>query len=310
MTNKKELVGTILLFTTAVIWGLAFTAQRNGMDFMGAFTFNGTRFLLGACSLVPVILLFERTKGRAGGNAPPNEDAAFTRPSKAFTYKVAVLGGLVLFIAAGLQQIGIEITMSAGKAGFITGLYIVLTPILSRVLGKKIAPRVWAGAVFACAGLYLLSVRPGEAGGGSLGLGDAALIAGAFFWALHIIVIDRWADKILPLRFAATQFAVCGVLSMACAFVLENVEVSSLIAGYAPVLYSAFLSVGVAYTLQIIGQKYVEPSKAALIFSAESLFGAIGAALLLGEIMSAQSYIGCALIFLGIVVSQLGKRMV
>ncbi len=172
MTNKKELISTFLLFTTAVIWGLAFTAQRSGMDYMGAFTFNGTRFLLGACSLIPVILIFERASGTTHANAPQTSDKlpctnkAFT--TKPFTYKSALLGGLVLFIAAGLQQIGIEITMSAGKAGFITGLYIVITPIISRVLGKKISSRVWFGAAFACVGLYLLSVRPDDGGGAML----------------------------------------------------------------------------------------------------------------------------------------------
>ncbi len=285
-------VSTILLFITAIIWGVAFVAQRTGMDHMGAFTFNGARFLLGALSLVPVAALFEKPRG----------DGERLR----HTYKAAVISGLVLFTAASLQQVGIAITLSAGKAGFITGLYIVLTPILSRALGKKIGAKVWVGAVFASAGLYLLSVQGGDASG--LGLGDLALVACAFFWAIQIIVIDLYAGKIFPLRFAVTQFAVCGALSFVCAFIWEDVTYAALIGGYVPVLYSAFLSVGVAYTVQIFGQKHVEPSRAALIFSAESLFGAIGGWLLLGEVLTGRAYAGCAFIFAGIVISQLKRK--
>jgi drug/metabolite transporter (DMT)-like permease len=323
---NKSALSTALLFMTAVIWGVAFVAQRSGMDYMGAFTFNGARFLLGAASLVPIAALFEKT----------GKDKARLR----HTYKAAVISGLVLFTAAGLQQVGIAITLSAGKAGFITGLYIVLTPVLSGFLGKKTGARVWIGAVFASAGLYLLSVQGGEAGG--FGYGDLALVGCAFFWAVQIIVIDRYAGNmpadgkirrrqahtcrnrntcqekrlasvsepmsIFPLRFAVTQFAVCGALSFACAFISEDVSPAALLSGYVPVLYSAFLSVGVAYTVQIFGQKHVEPSKAALIFSAESLFGAIGGWLLLGEVLSARAYAGCLLIFAGIIISQLNLK--
>jgi drug/metabolite transporter (DMT)-like permease len=290
--NKTKLISTALLFMTAVIWGVAFVAQRSGMDYMGAFTFNGARFLLGAVSLLPVAAIFEKT----------NSDKVRLR----HTYKAAVISGLVLFTAASLQQIGIAITLSAGKAGFITGLYIVLTPILGSFLGKKTGVRVWIGAVFASVGLYLLSVQSGDAGGVSIG--DLALVACAFFWAVQIIVIDRYAGNIFPLRFAITQFFVCGVLSFACAFILEDVTLTALVSGYLPVLYSAFLSVGVAYTVQIFGQKHVEPSKAALIFSAESLFGAIGGWLLLGEVLSARAYTGCLFIFAGIVISQFSLK--
>jgi drug/metabolite transporter (DMT)-like permease len=292
MNKNKEVISTALLFMTAVIWGVAFVAQRSGMDYMGAFTFNGARFLLGAVSLLPVAALFEKTDG--------------DRVRIRHTYKAAFLSGLVLFTAASLQQLGIAITLSAGKAGFITGLYIVLTPVLSSFLGKKTGVKVWIGAVFASAGLYLLSVQGGDAGGASIG--DLALVGCAFFWAMQIIVIDRYAGNIHPLRFAITQFAVCGVLSFACAFMLEDVRPAALISGYVPVLYSAFFSVGVAYTVQIFGQKHVEPSKAALIFSAESLFGAVGGWLLLGEVLSARAYIGCLLIFAGIIISQFNLK--
>jgi drug/metabolite transporter (DMT)-like permease len=290
--DKTKIISTALLFMTAVIWGVAFVAQRSGMDYMGAFTFNGARFLLGAVSLIPVAAIFEKT----------SKDKARLR----HTYKAAVISGLVLFTAASLQQIGIAITLSAGKAGFITGLYIVLTPILGSFLGQKTGAKVWIGAVFASVGLYLLSVQSGGAGGASVG--DLALVACAFFWAVQIIVIDRYAGNIFPLRFAITQFLVCGVLSFACAFVFEDINADTFINGYVPVLYSAFLSVGVAYTVQIFGQKHVEPSKAALIFSAESLFGAIGGWLLLGEVLSARAYTGCLLIFAGIVISQFSLR--
>ncbi|MCL2708690.1 MAG: DMT family transporter [Defluviitaleaceae bacterium] len=294
--GSREFRYSLVLFATAVIWGVAFVAQRAGMDYVGAFTFNGVRFLLGALVLVPVCFFLEWRKER-----PEQLKKIRTSVSAGF------IGGLVLFVAAGLQQLGVQLTMSAGKAGFITGLYIVLTPVLGIFIGKKTGVFTWAGAFVACAGLYLLSAPDGIK---SVGAGDVLLVACAFFWAAHILLVDNYAGagRIYPVMFSIVQFVVCGALSLAFAFALEDVALGAIFSGYVPILYSSVFSVGLAYTLQIVGQRHVGPAKAALIFSTESLFAAIGAAVLIGEIMGGRSYAGCAIIFAGIIVSQLRKK--
>jgi drug/metabolite transporter (DMT)-like permease len=271
-----------------MIWGVAFVAQEKSVDLMGAFTFGGVRFLLGAVSLIPVIAIFER--GRS--------DKAQRRS----TLFCGLATGLVLFAAVMLQQYGIELTRSAGKAGFITGMYIVFVPIAGLVMKKRATLFTWIGVAFAISGLYLLSVTDGF---GSIGFGDLLLVAGAIGWTFHIIFIDRFAPRIRPLRFSLVQFTVCGALSLAGAFIFEDVRLIQLKNGIIPILYGGLLSVGVAYTLQTIGQKKVPPAKAAIIFSMEALFAALGGALLSRERMSLRGYAGCAFIFAGILLSQI-----
>ena len=285
---KTKLKSTILLFLTAIIWGFAFVAQRVGAEFVGAFTFNGVRFMLGACSLIPVILLFEREK---------------------IDFKVikcnvipGILAGVVLFIASTLQQYGVEITQSAGKAGFLTGLYTVLVPLIRFVIGKKTSVLTFIGAIFAVAGLFFLCMTGDEI---SFGFGDLVLIIGAFFWAGHILVVDKFVHTTSPLKFSLVQFLVCGFLSLFFALVLEDMSLSAIKSAGIPILYGGIMSVGVAYTCQILGQKESDPTFASIVFSTESVFSAIGGAMLLNEIMSGRGYFGCVLIFIGIVLSQL-----
>jgi len=277
---------TVSLFVTAFIWGLAFVAQRLGAD-MGSFTFNGVRFLLGAASLLPIVYLLERGPVTAG--------------VLKYTILAGIGGGAILFIAASLQQFGVALTGSAGKSGFITGLYTVLVPILGVFIGRKTGALAWIGAACAVLGLYLLSVPDIH----SIEAGDVVLFAGAFFWAGHILFIDRFINRIKVIRFSMIQSLTCGLLSLAAAFIFERVSLGAISAGIMPILYCGLLSTGVAYTLQSIGQKGVEPAKAAIIFSLETLFSALGGALLLGEKMDARGYAGCAFIFTGIIVSQL-----
>jgi drug/metabolite transporter (DMT)-like permease len=288
--TKNQTFSTICLFATAFIWGLAFVAQRVGADYMGSFTFNGVRFALGALSLIPVIVFFEKSS--------PSVNLKLT-------FLTGLVGGLVLFIASSLQQIGVVLTGSAGKAGFITGLYTVLVPVLGIFLHRRTTVLTWVGAFCAVVGLYLLSVPEGLS---SIELGDITLLLGAIFWAIHIMFIDRFVDHIQPIRFAATQFAVCSILSLISAFLFETVVMQDILNGYLPILYGGLMSVGVAYTLQIIGQKGVPPARAAIIFSLEALFSAVGAAILLGETMRTKGYVGCAFIFAGIILSQLRLR--
>ncbi len=285
---KTKIKSTALLFLTAIIWGFAFVAQRVGADFVGAFTFNGIRFLLGACSLIPVIIIFEKDKMN------------LNNLKKAVV--PGILAGVILFIASTLQQYGVEITQSAGKAGFLTGLYTVLVPLIRFALGKKTGILTFVGAVFAVAGLFLLCVTGDDI---SFGIGDIILIIGAFFWAGHILVVDKYVNGLSPLKFSLIQFLVCGVLSIVFALILEDISFVAIRSAGIPILYGGLMSVGVAYTCQIIGQKDADPTFASIVFSTESVFSAIGGAIILNEIMSGRGYLGCVLIFIGIVLSQL-----
>ena len=289
MTDQnKSRLSFLCLFLTALVWGFAFVAQVQGMEFMGAFTFGGVRFAMGTLSLLPVILLFERSRGMPGEAKQ--------------TLLYGTLAGVILFIASTLQQYGILLTQSAGKSGFITGLYTVLTPIFSIALGKKPGLLTGLGAVSAFAGLYFLSAPEGL---GRVTLGDGLLVGGAVFWTLHIMVVDAYAPRVRPIRFSAVQFTVCAILSLAAMALFERPTLAGAWAGRIPLLYGGLLSVGVAYTLQIVGQRRVEPSKAAIIFSLESLFAALGGFLLLHEQLGWKGYLGGALMFLGIILSQI-----
>ncbi len=296
---SKKIKSVILMFMTAMIWGFAFVAQLLGAEFVAPFTFNGTRFLLGGLSLIPVILIFERSE--------------ITQPKMKKTIYVGILAGIILFTASSLQQFGIELTTSAGKSGFITGLYTVLVPIIGVFMGKKTNFNTWLGAILAIVGLYLLSFANGIS---EVGIGDLVLLIGSVMWAFHIIVIDRFGDEIYSLRFAMTQFIVCGLLCVICALIFEDISFVSIYKARFPILYAGLMSVGVAYTCQIIGQKNADPAFSAIILSTEAVFSAIGEAVLFGLIMtsypytpiSLKGYIGCAIMFAGIIVSQLNFK--
>ena len=285
---NKKLRSSFILLLTAFIWGIAFVAQRVGADYMGTLTFNGIRFILGALSLIPVIAIFERKK-------------VMSIEERKLLIKYAVLAGLVLFVASTLQQQGIMISGSAGKASFITGLYTVFVPVCGLFVHKRVSVSTWFGVVFAVAGIYLVSVG----GSDGFGIGDILVLIGTFFWTAHIIIIERATKRVSALRFAMGQFLFCGVLSMFFACIFETITFSAIRQGIIPILYGGFMSVGVAYTCQIIGQKDSDPTAAAIILSTESVFGAIGGALLLNERMSIRGYVGCVLIFAGIVLAQL-----
>lgn len=285
---KEKIKSTSLLFLTAIIWGFAFVAQRVGADYVGAFTFNGVRFLLGAFSLVPVILIFEKEK--------------FDKNKYKSTVITGILAGVILFIASSLQQFGIVFTGSAGKAGFLTGLYIVLVPLIRFVMGKKTSILTFFGAIFAVIGLFFLCMTGDKI---SFGIGDIVLIIGAVFWAAHILVIDKFVNVVSALKFSMVQFLTCGILGIIFALFTETIEISSIKAAGVPILYGGLMSVGVAYTCQILGQKKADPTFASIIFSTESVFSAIGGALILHEMMSSRGYLGCFLIFIGIILSQI-----
>ena len=288
---KIKIKSTVLLFLTAIIWGFAFVAQRVGADYVGTFTFNGIRFLLGSFSLIPVILIFEREE--------------YNKKKMLKTLAVSLAAGTILFIAASLQQYGVVLTGSAGKAGFLTGLYTVLVPVIRFLMGKKTDILTFVGAFFAVGGLFLLCMTGDKL---TFGKGDIVLIIGAVFWALHILIIDKFVNEISPLKFSMLQFFVCGLISMVIAVFTENIESTAVKSALVPILYGGLMSVGVAYTCQILGQKDADPTFASIVFSTESVFSAIGGAIILHEIMSGRGYLGCVLIFIGIVLSQLNLK--
>lgn len=287
----KQVKSLSILLLTAMIWGFAFVAQRKGAEHVGAFTFNGIRFALGAFSLVPVILIFEKKDRNVQLHKARRKTSVIT----------GVVAGTVLFIASWLQQYGIEITGSAGKAGFITGLYTVLVPVFGIFLKKKTGINIWVGAVLAVLGLFLLCINEEW----KISYGDAILLIGSVFWTVHILVIDRFVNKMYSLRFALVQFITCSVLGLVCAILLETISWEAIKEAAVPILYGGIGSVGIAYTCQIIGQKNADPTYASIILSTESMFAAIGGALILGEIMSTRGYYGCAFMFAGIVISQI-----
>lgn len=284
--SKKELRANLLLLLTAAIWGFAFVAQRVGMQYVGAFTFNAIRFAIGSVSLIPLILYFNKN--------------IKDKVSKKETITAGILTGFVLFTGATLQQVGLIYT-TAGKAGFITGLYMVFVPIFGIFLKQKAGKNAWIGVGLAVTGLYLLSINENF----TIGFGDMLQLIGSVFWAIHILTIDHFTKRVDPLKLSSIQFATCSLLSMIVALIFEKITMVGISNAIIPILYGGIFSVGVAYTLQVVAQKDAKPSHAAIILSMESVFGALGGALLLKESMNIRGYIGCALILSGIIISQM-----
>ena len=279
-----------LLMLTAIIWGGAFVAQRVGMDHVGPLTFNGVRFALGALTLLPLAL-------RGNENTEKNEGPHFNK-------KQAILGGglagLVLFAGATLQQVGLVYT-TAGKAGFITGLYVVIVPILGLLWRQWPGWGGWTGAVIAAVGLYFLSVTEDF----NLAPGDAWVLASAFMWATHVLILGWLSPRVDVLKLACAQYAVCCCLSLLVAGFIETITVSGLREATIPILYGGVMSVGIAYTLQVVAQKVAPPTHAAIILSLEAVFAALAGWLILGEVLSSRGLLGCGLMLGGMVVAQL-----
>ena len=276
-----------------MIWGLAFVAQVEGVKHIGSFTLNGVRFALGAIALIPAVFLVER--GRR------------SKEERKRTLVTSCVAGVVLFSASTFQQIGIEITGSAGIAGFITGLYTVFIPIACFILFKqRTSITTWIGAVLAVVGLFMLCYKSGQ--GFSFGLGEFLILIGAFFWTAHVIVIDRLGRNVRSLHLSLGQVTVCALLSIIMMFIFEEPQMSGIIDAKWAILYCGLLSVGIAYTLQVVAQKKADPTFAAIVLSTESVFSAIGGVLFGIDTLSVIGYLGCALIFAGIVFSQLPSK--
>lgn len=286
-----KLKANLMLLLTAFIWGFAFVAQRVGMDYVGPFTFNGVRFALGAISLLPLIWYFRNDRAET-----TNGDRATVAKCR----KIGLLAGAILFIAASLQQIGLMYT-TAGKAAFITCLYIVLVPLTGLFLKQRVTVNTWIGSFLAIVGLYLLCVKNDF----TVSFGDFLELIGAGFWTAHILLIDRYASKLDSLQLAFFQFAACSILSLGVALATEEILLSGIMQAGIPILYGGLCSVGIAYTLQIVGQKYAEPTHAAIIMSMETVFAALGGYLLLNELLGTRELLGMSLMALGMITTQL-----
>jgi len=277
-----------LLLLTSLIWGVAFVAQRMGMEHVGPFTYNAVRFALGALALLPVLAFRKRRDSlrKPGLHVSP--------------LLAGALAGVILFGGASLQQFGLVFT-TAGKAGFITGLYVVLVPLSGLLWGQRAGWSAWVGACACVGGLFFLSFNK------SLGIerGDMLVLLGAFFWAGHVQLVGWLSPRTNPIALACIQFATCAVLSSGAAAAVERVSAQRILDAAGPILYGGLLSVGVAYTLQLLAQRRSKPAHAAILLSMESVFAAVGGSILLGERLGPRGAVGCALIFAGMIVSQL-----
>lgn len=295
----------MLLLLTAAIWGVAFVAQSVGMDYVGPFTFNTVRSMLGGIVLIPCIVLLKRinvgSKDTAGAAEHASGDPAGQR-------KVLLTGGVacgvLLCIASNLQQFGIMYT-SVGKSGFITAMYIVLVPVLGIFLKKKAGIKIWCSVAIAVGGLYLLCMTDS---GFSIQKGDLLLLLGAVIFSFHILTIDYFSPKVDGVKMSCIQFFTCGILSMVCMFLFEQPQIGAILQAWMPIVYAGVLSCGVAYTLQIVGQKGMNPTVASLILSMESVISVIAGWLILHQKLSGRELLGCVLMFAAIILVQLPER--
>lgn len=296
----------LCLLLTALIWGFAFVSQVQGMDYMTPLFFNAVRFTLGAISLLPILIV----TGRRRRSPSPPQGKAGIGSRRDWRTNPAVVGGIcgvILFTASTLQQYGILYGRSAGRAGFITALYIVLVPLLAfAFLRRRITVTVVASVAIAVTGFYLLCITDGF---GSLTLADLLLLFTAFLFAAHILVIDELGSAVDALQLSFAQFAVTAVLSWIGSLVQGSVDWPGAASAWIPILYAGIGSVGIAYTLQAVGQQWVPPTRASLIMSLESFFSVVGGALFLGETMTVRGYLGCALIFAGTMLAQAPARL-
>jgi drug/metabolite transporter (DMT)-like permease len=290
--NKRAVRADILLLLTACIWGFAIVAQRTGMDYISPFAFNGIRFLLGSLSLLPLIAA--RRRNRRAAPAPVKT---------VFFFSCAA--GTCLFVAVSLQQLGLIYT-TVGHSGFITGMYVALTPIFGIFLGRKTGVPTWVGVALCISGMFCISAM-GDFGEnkGAIFTGDVLTAIGAIFWAFHVLLIDRLVHKVDALVLSSGQFAFCGIVSSIVAFCLgETLSPDDITGGLAPLLYGSFASVGIAYTLQVVAQKDAPPAHATIILSLEGVFAAIGGGLLLAEPLHSWTLLGFALMLGGMLATQ------
>ena len=289
--QRHALRADLLMLLTAMIWGSGFVAQTAGMDHIGPYLFSGLRFALGSICLLPLIL-----RRPASGPAP---EPLMTRG----LLQGGIVMGIALALGINLQQVGLLFT-SVTNAGFITGLYVIVVPLLGLLLGHKTGMGTWLGCVLAVIGMFLLSVGDNF----QVASGDWLQLIGAFVWGGHVILVGLFASRHDPIRLAFLQFATCSVISLILAVIFEPIALDSIIAAGPALLYGGVFAVGVGYTLQVVAQKHAIASHAAIILSLEAVFAAIAGAWFLGEALQLRGYVGCALMLAGMLLAQLWPR--
>lgn len=286
---NKKILGNLLLLITSIIWGSAFVAQITGMDVLGPFTFSAVRSLIATVFLGFLVIFLKDEM-----NTKTND-----------LIKGGLACGVFIFIASSLQQFGLLFT-TAGKASFITTLYILIVPILALLIMKnKINLATWVAIILGAIGLYLLAI-PSRASF-SINKGDFVVFIGAFFWAAHILIIDYFTKKVSPVKLSFIQFLIMTILSaiVAILFEKETATIQNIMLSWKSIAYAGFFSSGIAYTLQMVGQKYTNPVLASLILSLESVFGALSGYLFLNEILTKREFLGCAVVFVAIIIAQI-----
>ena len=291
-----------MLLITAIIWGSAFVAQKAG-TVLEPFTYNGIRNLIGGIALIPVIMIFSKKSD--------TDKKALTEAEKQAEKKTLIIGGVLcgifICIASSLQQFGLYFETDAGKAGFITTLYIVIVPILGLFLGKKVRPITWLCVLLGAVGFYFLTMA-GKGGGFHLETGDFFVLLCAFVFSCHILLIDHFSPKCDGIKLSCIQFLTAGVICIILMFIFEHPDMSQILSCWGPILYCGIMSSGVAYTLQVVAQKYAEPTAASLILSLESVFAVLSGALFMGERLTGLEILGCCIIFVAVIVAQLPSK--
>ncbi len=300
---NKKMQSNLLLLLTAIIWGSAFVAQKAGAV-LEPFTYNGIRMLVGGLVLIPVIYLFKAINKEDKQKQMSAEEAAAEK-------KTLLIGGIccgiVLCFASNLQQFGLYFDADAGKAGFITSLYIVIVPVLGLFLKQKVKPIVWGCIALGAFGFYLLTMA-GKSSGFSLHTGELFVLICAVAFSCHILVVDHFSPKCDGIKLSCIQFLTCGIVSLVCMVIFENPVLADILDCWLPIMYCGVFSSGIAYTCQVLGQKHAEPSVASLIMSLESVFAVIFGAIILGERMTLVEGLGCIVIFIAVVIPQLPSK--
>ena len=292
--KTQALKTDLLMLIAAAIWGFAFVAQREGMETMGPFLFSGVRFLIGVVALSPVVWYLSKK--------PQQSHKAEVSAKKLIL--AGTVAGLLLFGGISCQQVGLQYT-TAGKAGFITGLYIFFVPLIGLFLGQRTGSGTWLGATIALFGLYLLTIKEDF----TIAEGDLLQLICAVFFAAHVLVIGYLAKRMDTLKLALVQYLVCGVISLLIAIAIEMISWDMIVATAIPLLYAGIMSTGIAYTLQVIAQQHAHSSHAAIILSLEGAFAVLGGWLLLDEHLPARGLLGCALMLTGMFLSQLFPKL-
>lgn len=290
---KQQIKSSLILLLTATIWGVAFVAQSVGMEYIGSFTFNAIRCVLGGLVLIPVILVLKKKK-ETGAENQEKED-------KKTLWAGGIACGVILCIASNLQQFGI-MEASVGKSGFFTALYIVMIPVIGIFIGKRPGIKLWFCVALAVVGMYLLCMKDGSF---TIERADIMLLLCALAFSFHILVVDYFSPKVDGVKMSCIQFFVCGVLSAVGMLFTETPDISNIQAAWLPLLYAGLLSCGVGYTLQIVGQKGINPVIASLIMSLESVISALAGWVILGQVLSPKEILGCVLMFVAIIITQI-----